>query len=407
MTREKTRPNEAAPELISLRQAERDYGVPRRFLTELPIKQRDKRSKLVLRADVEALIARDWRCQGCDEPLEVGRNWHLSCRAKATDAEIAADPAKAAARSERTTRVMRDHWSDQANRDAAGARTRLWAESRAAALTRFKADEGLLDAAEVAEAVGSVRWRDGISSKYVQELARKHSVGLRVPGPSGKAGSRRLYSTDDVSVIRALLKHETLDGVCPDCGTQTYNSVRCNPCDKTHRGGRLAALHEQFTRDADRYKEENGLRDLAEAAAVLDRAQTKVWSWANKLNVGERVPLAMGRSTLVLSDSDIATIRGRIDELIERSPMVGIRETTKYPEWYLKRFKTTKKFGEYNDRIAAEKGIKIGRPIELVESDARQILEFSRQGMSQRAIANAVGVSRGHVRRLLARQQGN
>jgi predicted DNA-binding protein (UPF0251 family) len=360
-------------------------------------------------ADLERLISRHATCLGCGEAIEPGRRWHPYCATQQPDAQEKRRASWTADRRAATGARMAEWWSDEGRRRQQAERTRQFHMIRQRSFDAYKSAHDLLDADEMVEAIGPIRWRDRVSAERIRTLAREHEVGLLVKGFGGHASTRWLFTRAEVDQIRSLFKLETKDGQCLDCGRATYASVRCKACGDLQKGERIAALHEQLNAQIDALKTERDLRDLTEAAAEIDRAKSKVLAWARRLDVGLRVPNILGlHERWLFSEADVRTIREAIDHLAEQSApdgMVAIRDSTKYPDWYLKRFKTTAKFGEYAPAIAAERGVKVGRPVELLDSERQEILRLDAEGRSQREIAAAVGVSRGKVQRLLNRPQ--
>jgi len=355
--------------LLSLREAEREYGVPRRFLAELPITQRDKRSKLVQRADVEEFIARDWRCQGCGEPLETGRTWHPRCRVTAMNREMEDDPDKAAARSERMSRSSRKRWDDpvtgEQQRTNVGAATAARVEQAKAALKARRDVEGLLDAVQVEK-------RIHITAKYVGEIARKLGLGQ----PVTLNGKRRLlFSADDVAEIERVTGRD---------------------------GGPSRAAG--WDRAKQRVAEANGWYTTRNAAREIDRSVDMVRYWARKLNVGQWHALGGSNSKrrmLWLTSQDIDAIRTEIARgsypaasahRDAASRLDWLRKTHNPPETS----PTLRKL--YGQLPPAAGSRPRGRTPKLTLEQKLQIDTLAAQGFGDRPIADQIGVKRDVVR---------
>jgi hypothetical protein len=177
-------------DLLGFREAEREYGIPRAYLRELEVVATKGKAKFVRRQDVEDLIARTGRCEGCGELLKVGRSWHQRCLAHKTNGEIWTDDLR-----KKHGRAQKARWAQESSVEARAAFGAATAERMSLARQRFlqrKGDEGLLDAQDVAG-------RANIAEKYVLELARERDLGVLIDGGNGK--QRRLFTPDEYEIL--------------------------------------------------------------------------------------------------------------------------------------------------------------------------------------------------------------
>ncbi len=72
--------------------------------------------------------------------------------------------------------------------------------------------------------------------------------------------------------------------------------------------------------------------------------------------------------------------------------------------WYRARHRSEAEFGRLASAIAAAKGKRNGRPSELDDDAVTRIRDMAARGLSQRAIAQNLRLSRGQVQRVLASQ---
>jgi len=167
--------------------------------------------------------------------------------------------------------------------------------------------------------------------------------------------------------------------------------------DMRRRPDVVDALAARRQLNLDTLKADNGLLEVWEVARKLDRTPRVIWRHIWQHNLGQSV-MVLGLKHTLLNGDDVNRLRS-----ITTSSSLH-NDPRRRSQWYYALHKNTKMYGRKAAELAKEQGNQVGRPRELMTIEKEQrIVKLAAQGRSQRGIAYIVGVSRGTVRHVLAR----
>jgi Helix-turn-helix domain of resolvase len=236
-------------------------------------------------------------------------------------------------------------------------------------LARVKQERGLVDAGEAAADVG-------IDRGYVLQLAKQLGVGEMHLGVW-------LFTEEEKQAIAGTLKRETLHTSCVDCGASIYNAKRCRPCQRERDSERL---REQNTRTLFLAKVAEqrppGSLTLEDLAQRVDRSPNYIGELAHHLERGQKI-------------GDVWWFSPQDADAIEQHVLEHERDG--YAHWHMLRTGSTAKIGRRAAKIAAARGKKAGRPLQLSDDEQAEIIRRLEAGESIRRTAEQVGVGKRQV----------
>jgi len=295
-------------------------------------------------------------------------------------------------------------------------------------------DSGQIEGKQVNRGIWLSR-HDLIRYAFSQPRCIVEGCSRRVIGGEGPGCSRHRSHGRKHSLASRHKRAEKLrtgpvvEKVCEWCGERftllpwqarvyagRFCSHKCE-LDWLHRGPDAGARHARLQEGRKRWREirvndkaASGLRAVPEIAAALPlefrRAASVVYA---HVAAGRLTPTPNQFGELLFSEDEfqryLSWLREHPDGRLQRFNATSQHRALFRGKWFRARYDSMAEFGRLASLLAAAKGKKSGRRIELSDTEIALIDDMTRRGRSQRTIAAKVGCSRDQVRGQQARRQ--